>query len=150
MSPSAVIPVVCALIENQEGLVLMAQRPPHKHLGLKWEFPGGKIEPGEAAETALHREIREELGCAIELVRPLPRCVHAYEKITIEMIPFVARLTAGTSEPHPHEHVALRWVAPAELASLDLPAADGPIIEAYLASLPSPLQERAPHGQRHA
>ncbi len=132
MSPP--IPVVCALIEDHSGRILMAQRPPHKHLGLKWEFPGGKMEAGESAEAALHREIREELGCAVEIVRALPRTTHAYEKITIEMIPFVARLAAGSAEPHPHEHVALKWVRPLELTSLDLPAADAPIIAAYLAT----------------
>jgi len=133
MPHATAIPVVCALIENREGRVLMAQRPPHKHLGLKWEFPGGKIEPGEAAEAALHREIREELGCAIDILRALPRTTHAYEKVTIEMIPFVARLAEGSPDPQSHEHVALRWVEPSALATLDLPAADGPIIAAYLA-----------------
>jgi 8-oxo-dGTP diphosphatase len=132
MSSPTVIPVVCALIER-DGRILMAQRPPHKHLGLKWEFPGGKIEPGEAAEAALHREIREELGCTIEILHTLPRTTHAYEKVTIEMIPFVARLATDSAEPHPHEHVALQWIEPAGLASLDLPAADDPIVEAYLA-----------------
>ena len=135
MPPSPVIPVVCALIER-DGLMLMAQRPPHKHLGLKWEFPGGKIEPGESAEAALHREIREELGCAIEILRALPRTTHAYEKIAIEMIPFVARLAEGSAEPVAHEHVALRWIKPSELSKLDLPAADDPIVAAYLALRP--------------
>ena len=133
MSSPPAIPVVCALIER-DGLILMAQRPPHKHLGLKWEFPGGKIEPGETAEAALHREIREELDCAIEITHALPRCTHAYEKVTIEMIPFVARLAEGSAEPHPHEHVALRWIKPTELPALDLPAADDPIVAAYLSS----------------
>jgi len=133
-SPS-VIPVVCALIER-DGLMLMAQRPPHKHLGLKWEFPGGKIESGESAEAALHREIREELGCTIDILHALPRTTHAYEKITIEMIPFIARLAEGSAEPHPHEHVALRWITPAELPTLDLPAADDPIVAAYLTLRP--------------
>ena len=132
MPPPSAIPVVCALIER-DGRILMAQRPPHKHLGLKWEFPGGKIEPGETVETALHREIREELGCTIDILHALPRTTHAYEKVTIEMIPFVARLAAGSAEPHPHEHVALQWAEPTALASLDLPAADDPIVEAYLA-----------------
>jgi 8-oxo-dGTP diphosphatase len=128
-----VIPVVCALIER-DGKTLMAQRPPHKHLGLKWEFPGGKVEPGESAETALHRELHEELGCTVEILRALPRCTHAYEKITIEMIPFVARLAPGSPEPYLHEHVAFQWIVPSALASLDLPAADAPIIAAYLAT----------------
>ena len=133
MSLRPAIPVVCALIER-DGLMLMAQRPPHKHLGLKWEFPGGKIEPGETAEAALHREIREELGCAIEITHALPRYTHAYEKVTIEMIPFIVRLAEGSAEPQPHEHVALRWIKPTELPALDLPAADDPIVAAYLST----------------
>ena len=132
MPSSSVVPVVCALIERG-GRILMAQRPPHKHLGLKWEFPGGKIEAGESAENALHRELREELGCTVDILHALPRTTHAYENITIEMIPFVARLAPDSTEPHPHEHVAIQWVEPSALASLDLPAADGPIIAAYLA-----------------
>ena len=62
------IPVVCALIER-DGLVLVAQRPAHKHLPLKWEFPGGKVEPGESPEAAIVRELREELGCEFALSR---------------------------------------------------------------------------------
>jgi 8-oxo-dGTP diphosphatase len=125
------IPVVCALIERN-GLVLVAQRPAHKHLPLKWEFPGGKVEPGESPEAAIVRELREELGCEFAISRALPRFNHAYAE-TIEMIPFTGRLARGSPEPHPHEHVALRWVAPAEFASLDLAAADLPVVAAYCA-----------------
>lgn len=123
--------VVCALIER-DGCVLMARRPAHKHLGGKWEFPGGKIEPGETSETALHRELREELGVAVDIVRPLAPHTHAYEKVTVQLIPFVVRLTAGSGEPQTHEHAALRWVPAAGLPSLDLPEADLPIIADYL------------------
>ena len=86
--------------------MLIAQRPVGKIAAGKWEFPGGKIEPGETAEAALHRELHEELGCTVEILRPLA--------------------------PHTHEHAALRWVPAAELLSLDLPEADLPIIADYL------------------
>lgn len=125
--------MVCALIER-DGRVLVAQRPPHKHLGLKWEFPGGKVEPGEEPGAALVREIHEELGCAIECTRVLARSIHDYGTVAVEMIPFVARLAAATAEPHPHEHAAVRWVTADELQTLDLAPADWPVVDAWLAS----------------
>jgi 8-oxo-dGTP diphosphatase len=136
-SDATPVPVVCALIER-DGLVLLAQRPGHKHLGGKWEFPGGKVEPGEAPAAALVREIKEELGCAIEPVRSLPPCVHHYASASIELIPFVCRLTSDTIEPVGHEHTALAWVAPRDLLQPDLTPADIPVIHAYLQSLSEP------------
>ena len=65
MSSAPPIRVVCAVIQDAQGRVLLAQRPAHKHLGLKWEFAGGKVEAGESTASALMREIREELGCDI-------------------------------------------------------------------------------------
>lgn len=125
------VPVVCAVIER-DGLVLVAQRPSHKLLPLKWEFPGGKVEPGEAPAAAIIREIREELGCEIRVVRALPVFTHDYKTVVIEMIPFVCALAPGTAEPHPHEHVAVTWVPPAELRGYDLAAADWPVVAALL------------------
>lgn len=116
---------------ERAGLILLAQRPAHKHLGLKWEFPGGKVEPGETPAAAIVREIREELGCDFAITRALPPFIHAYAE-PIELIPFVGHLAPGSPEPHPHEHAALRWVAPADLASFDLAAADLPILAQLL------------------
>ncbi len=131
MIPSAPIPVVCALIERN-GCLLLAQRPAHKHLPFKWEFPGGKVEPGEDPGAAIVREIREELGCDIRIMRPLPSFLHDYETVVVEMIPFVCELIEGSSEPHPHEHVAVAWPKPGELGRYDLAAADLPVVAAYL------------------
>src|ERR1043166_4134549 len=103
MNPPAAIPVVCAVIEDARGRVLVAQRPAHKHLALKWEFAGGKVEPGEAPAAALIREMKEELGCDIAIARPLPRFTHDYGTVVIEMIPFVCTLVPGSAAPHPHE-----------------------------------------------
>jgi 8-oxo-dGTP diphosphatase len=130
-APHSPVPVVCAIVER-EGLVLVAQRPSHKLLPLKWEFPGGKVEPGEEPAAAIVREIREELGCEIRVTRALPPFVHDYKTVVIEMIPFVCALAPGTSEPHPHEHVAVAWVPPTELRGYDLAAADWPVVAALV------------------
>jgi 8-oxo-dGTP diphosphatase len=126
------IPVVCAVIEDGGGRLLVAQRPAEKHLGLKWEFAGGKVEAGETPEAALAREIREELGCEIVLGRPLPRFTFDYQTIVIEMIPFVCTLAPGSPEPHAHEHAALKWGAVTELRAMDLAPADWPVLDSYL------------------
>ena len=127
------IPVVCAILKRDD-LILLAQRPAGKHLALKWEFPGGKVEAGEEPEAAMVRELREELGCEVEIVTALPRSSHAYERGVVEMIPFVCRLAEGSAEPHPHEHAALAWVTKEVLETYDLAAADWPVVEALKAS----------------
>lgn len=116
---------------ERAGLLLLAQRPAHKHLPRKWEFPGGKVEPGEDPAAAIVREIREELGCEIAITRALPRFRHDYATVLIEMIPFVCALAEGSAAPHPHEHIALAWVKPGELAGYDLAPADLPVIASY-------------------
>jgi len=129
--------VVCAVIERG-GSVLLAQRPPDKHLPLKWEFAGGKVEPGEDPAGAIVREIREELGCAVVVARALPRFTHDYGRVVIEMIPFVCTLAPGTPDPHPHEHVAVAWARPEDLLTYDLAAADLPVIAAYQSGVRPP------------
>ena len=141
MAEKPPLPVVCALIER-DGRVLLARRPTHKHLALKWEFPGGKVEGSETPEAALIREIKEELGCDLVLGRTLPRFIHSYDRTTIEMIPFVCSLAPGSPEPYPTEHVTIAWAWPGELDTYDLAAADLPVVLAYRAaagaSHPSP------------
>lgn len=132
MSSRLPVPVVCAVIEDDAGRVLVAQRPAHKHLAGKWEFAGGKVERGEEPESALIREIKEELGCDIAIRRALPRFTHDYGTVTIEMIPFVCALTSTSCAPHPHEHIAARWVTAPELRQLDLAPADWPVVDSYL------------------
>jgi 8-oxo-dGTP diphosphatase len=125
------ISVVCAVIVDSRGRLLLAQRPPHKHLGLKWEFPGGKVERDESPERALIREIKEELGCDIEVAQALPLFTHDYGSVVIRMIPFICALANNTSAPHPHEHTSLRWISVEELPTVDLAPADWPVIESY-------------------
>lgn len=128
MASPAPIPVACAVIADRKGLVLIAQRPAEKHLGLQWEFPGGKIKPGETPAAALVREIQEELGCTITVGRGLAPYVHRYDTVTIEMHPFLCRVAEGSPRPKAREHAAIAWSRPSGLWDYDLAAADLPIV----------------------
>lgn len=123
------IPVVCAILVREDRL-LLAQRPEGKHLALKWEFPGGKVETGEEPAAALIRELQEELGCTVGIVAALARSEHTYDRGTIEMIPFVCELLANSAEPAAHEHAAIVWVTLDQIAGYDLAPADWPVVEA--------------------
>ncbi|WP_221032122.1 (deoxy)nucleoside triphosphate pyrophosphohydrolase [Actomonas aquatica] len=118
------------LLEHNDR-VLIAQRPAGKHLAGWWEFPGGKLEAGEDAATALHRELDEELGCCIEVIAALPACPHRYETVSIVLHPLVARLTPDSPAPSPHEHAALDWLPVEQLDTVPLAAADLPVLAAY-------------------
>jgi 8-oxo-dGTP diphosphatase len=120
--------VACAVILRQDQKILAARRPRGKHLAGKWEFPGGKIEPGETSGDALIREIREELGTDILLLQALPLCVHDYPDFHIRLHPWLCRL-AGAAEPVPNEHEAVTWLSAEALHTLDWAEADLPILE---------------------
>ncbi len=128
-----VLQVVCALIDDADGRLLVAQRPQGKHLAGLWEFPGGKLEPGETPQDALIREIAEELGCAAIPGAALTPVTHTYEQVTVRLIPFLARFSDRDARPEAREHAALRWVTRKEIATLPMPAADAPIVEEWVA-----------------
>jgi 8-oxo-dGTP diphosphatase len=128
---------VCAVIEDGSGRILIAQRPAHKHLGLLWEFPGGKVEHTESPAAALLRELTEELGCTDTITRPLEPFLHDYTRVIIEMFPFVCRLAPGSPAPAALEHLALRWVTFRELSTFDLAPADWPVVARYRADPPA-------------
>ena len=112
--------VACALID-EDGRVLLAQRPEGKHLAGYWEFPGGKLAPGETPEACLVRELREELGVATETacLAPLTFASHAYERFHLLMPLYVCRKWQG--EPLPREgQAALRWVRARRLRELEI------------------------------
>jgi 8-oxo-dGTP diphosphatase len=121
------IDVVCAVIEDVEGRVLACLRPAGKHLGGLWEFPGGKVEDGETPQTALARELREELGIEVEVLGELVPVPWQYERGAIRLLPFHCRITGG--EAVPHEHERLLWCAYHELAKLTWAPADLPVLE---------------------
>lgn len=126
------IHVTCAIIE-QSGQVLAAQRSATMSHPLKWEFPGGKIQPGETPEECLRREIREELGVTLSITHPLGPATHLYPTITVTLYPFICMVSAG--ELTMYEHAAVVWLPPAELLGLDWAAADLPVLVAYLRQL---------------
>jgi 8-oxo-dGTP diphosphatase len=124
------VQVVCALI-FKEGRVLIAKRPPDKRLGGFWEFPGGKIDPGEIAETALHRELQEELACSVQILRSLSPIEHRYPWCDVHMAPFVCQLSPQSPLPVALEHTDLAWVAWQDLPQYDLAPADIPLLSGF-------------------
>jgi 8-oxo-dGTP diphosphatase len=123
----APIRVAAAVIEDG-GRVLLARRPDGAHQGGLWEFPGGKVEPGEAIGEALRRELAEELGIEVLAHRPLIRVRHAYADR--EVVLDVHRVNAYRGRPAGLEGQPLAWVDPTELDRYAMPAADRPIVAA--------------------
>jgi 8-oxo-dGTP diphosphatase len=130
-----VIRVVAAALYDREGRVLIAERPSGKPLAGRWEFPGGKVIPGEEERDALVRELAEELGIEVWDAHPLMRLKHAYPDREVELSLWIIVSYAGT--PEPLEAQQLKWVPPGELAGEDILEADRPFIEA-LRERPAP------------
>jgi len=126
------IEVVGAVVVR-DGLVLCARRGPGGDLAWTWEFPGGKVEPGESPRDALRREIQEELGCQVAVGGQVERTTYAYERATVVLTTFWCELVSG--EPSLTEHAELRWVAPDVLAELDWAPADVPAVDAVRRTL---------------
>lgn len=125
--------VVCAVLRRDTEL-LLALRPEGKKLAGNWEFPGGKIEHGESSEEAVKRELVEELGCQVEVLRKGPVVLHTYPWCVVRMHSLECVLAPGSPEPHALEHDALAWVRPEELGSYALAPADVPLLP-WVASL---------------
>jgi 8-oxo-dGTP diphosphatase len=117
----------CALLDS-DGRVLLAQRPEGKSMAGLWEFPGGKVEPGETPEDTLIRELHEELGIVTNpaCLAPLTFASHAYESFHLLMPLFVCRRFEGTA--HGREGQALKWVRPRDMRNYPMPPADEPLI----------------------
>ncbi|WP_246014647.1 (deoxy)nucleoside triphosphate pyrophosphohydrolase [Geomonas oryzae] len=120
--------VACAVIER-DGLVLSARRSASMNLPLRWEFPGGKIEPGEGREECLKRELVEEMGVEIAVGRPLTPVTHSYPAFDVTLYPYICSIVSG--EITLHEHSAMTWLSPERMLELDWADADLPIILEY-------------------
>ena len=125
---SALLLVVAAALVDADGRVLLQQRPPGKALAGMWEFPGGKVEPGESPEGALIRELSEELGISVATacLAPATFASVALDGKHLLLLLFVCRKWTGIAQPL--EATALRWSRPLEMHALQMPPADRPLI----------------------
>lgn len=117
----------CALVDA-DGRVLLAQRPEGKQLAGLWEFPGGKVEPGETPEQCIIRELHEEIGIETDIpcLAPLTFASHSYDDFHLLMPLFVCRRFRGIAQPR--EGQALKWVRPKQMREYPMPPADAPLI----------------------
>jgi 8-oxo-dGTP diphosphatase len=123
-----VVLVAAVVLIDPDGRVLLAQRPKGKHMAGLWEFPGGKVHPGETPEAALIRELDEELGINVEAscLAPFTFASHAYPEFHLLMPLYVCRKWSGIVTAR--EGQQLKWVRPAQLADYPMPPADKPLV----------------------
>lgn len=121
----------CALVDA-DNRVLIAQRPEGKSMAGLWEFPGGKIKPGETPEETLIRELQEEIGVTTQTacLAPLTFASHSYETFHLLMPLFVCRRFTGIAVPR--EGQVLKWVRPQKMRDYPMPPADIPLIPALI------------------
>ncbi|RVA47512.1 (deoxy)nucleoside triphosphate pyrophosphohydrolase [Mesorhizobium sp. M7A.F.Ca.US.001.01.1.1] len=117
----------CALVDA-DGRVLLAQRPQGKQLAGLWEFPGGKVEPGETPEQCIIRELHEEIGIETDIpcLAPLTFASHSYDDFHLLMPLFICRRFRGIAQPR--EGQTLKWVRPKQMRDYPMPPADEPLI----------------------
>lgn len=118
-----IIPIAVAIVEH-DGEYLLQQRMSGQDLAGKWEFPGGKLEPGESPAQAAVRETLEETGLAVRSVRTLLELRHAYEHATVQL----HFIHCALADDSPAPRAGTRWVAATELSSYDFPAANAPLL----------------------
>jgi len=119
--------VVAGLVVDDTGRVLLTQRRADQDLPLEWEFPGGKIESGEAPTTALIRELQEELGITVSVGRVWDVLFHPYPDYDVLMLVYPCRIDQG--EPKCLEVADMAWTAPSGLHSFDILSADRPLLD---------------------
>jgi 8-oxo-dGTP diphosphatase len=127
-SPRELLLVAAVALIDADGRVLLARRPAGKAMAGLWEFPGGKLLPGETPEQALVRELHEELGVDTRqsCLAPIGFASHAYEAFHLLMPLYVCRVWRG--QPEPREGQELAWVRPTRLGDFEMPPADAPLV----------------------
>jgi 8-oxo-dGTP diphosphatase len=128
MPQNKIVEVSAAVLQRSDGTFLLAQRPPDKIWAGYWEFPGGKIEPGETPYAALVRELHEELGITVQTAYPWITRVFTYPHATVRLHFF--RVTAWSGELHPHEGQQFSWQLPARTIVEPVLPANAPILRA--------------------
>lgn len=123
---------VTAAVIFEKGRYLITLRPPDTHCGALWEFPGGKLQPGETLESCLRREIREELGIEIAVEEQLDEIAHSYPERDVQLHFFRCRRLSG--EPQALGCRGFRWVAPHEFADYAFPEADARLLDKLIRS----------------
>jgi len=126
--------VVAGLIIGDDRKILITQRRADQALPLQWEFPGGKVEPGEAPALALVRELDEEIGVTVDVGRIWDVLFHAYPAFDLVMLVYICRIVAGT--PRTVEVADLRWVEARNLPEWDILPADRPLVDRLVAEGP--------------
>ena len=140
------ITVVAAIIRGNDGRICLSRRPDHKHQGGRWEFPGGKVEPGEPLSAALARELEEELGMQAAISSPFMTIAHQYQDLHVTL--HFRDVTAWQGDPSGCEGQQVSWFEIPELPALEFPAANRPVVTAitlpdYLAIAPDNMDLEA-------
>jgi len=126
-SPIHILPVIAAIISNAQNKILIAQRKPGLGNAGKWEFPGGKIKIGESPEAGLKREIMEEMGAEIDVIRPFHIVNHLTNERSILLIAYLSTLRSEIQ--FLNDHSKIQWIKIPQLLTFDLAEADIPIAQ---------------------
>ena len=131
--------IVSAAVVQRGSHIMLCQRKPDVHNGLKWEFPGGKLEQGETPEQALRRELQEELSIDTRVGRIMDAVLHRYPDRDVLVLFYRCEILSG--EPRPVDCNAVAWALPADLPQYDFAGADQLFVHRNFSQKPSPLGE---------
>ncbi len=145
--PDDYLKVIVGVIEDRDANILLARRPQHLHQGGKWEFPGGKIEPGELPFDALRRELDEELGIAIDRATPLIQVPFHYEALSVLLDVWQVQDFSGDAVGR--EDQDIRWVSIDNLASMEFPPANHAIVAALTLPAIYAISAVGQYGEEH-